>query len=215
MVFDGRALWLGVTLPGLALFVLRPVARRRHRARTVRRFPATAKRRREPRTGPTATPALPLGATVPRFSLPALSGGEVALDALLEAGRPVLLVFVTPGCRRCRGLARNLAAWQRRHHADATIGVISRGDVRAHTWFAAMGVTNILVQRGWEVATAYGVRRTPAAVLVAADGTVASGLVGDEGGMAELLAVASRHRSRSGVEYSGLGATTRGPTIVA
>lgn len=61
---------------------------------------------------------LPIGVTAPPFSLAALDGEMVTLDALRAAGKPVLLVFTEPECGACNALLpeiRSLAAavWRR------------------------------------------------------------------------------------------------------
>ena len=57
-------------------------------------------------------PGLPLGSEAPSFDLPDLRGDVVSLETLLGAGRPLALVFVSPGCGPCASLLPDLARWQ-------------------------------------------------------------------------------------------------------
>ena len=121
----------------------------------------------------------PLGPSVgdvaPRFTLPLARGGSVAMGRLLAAGPPVLLVFGDPGCGPCDELAPDVARWQRDHADAVTVALVSGGDRDAATAKAEQhGLTCALFDPGHSVATAYQATSTPAAVLVAGGGTIAS-----------------------------------------
>ena len=117
----------------------------------------------------------PVGSTAPDFELPGLDGGVVTLRSLLSAGRPALLVFTSPGCAPCDELMPQVATWQRELAAGLTVAVIgggahdeSREKVEEH------GLANVLIEEGRDVANRYGARATPSAVMVGADGRLAS-----------------------------------------
>jgi thiol-disulfide isomerase/thioredoxin/uncharacterized membrane protein YphA (DoxX/SURF4 family) len=121
------------------------------------------------------TGELPVGGVAPDFSLPGLYGERLTLTSLRSAGRPVLLYFTDPGCGPCSALLPTVARWQQEHSAELTVAVISRGaaaDNRARC--REHGVVDVLLQRDREVAGAYRATAGPSAVLVRADGTVAS-----------------------------------------
>jgi thiol-disulfide isomerase/thioredoxin/uncharacterized membrane protein YphA (DoxX/SURF4 family) len=118
---------------------------------------------------------LPVGTRAPSFDLASVGGGKRSLGSLLADSRPAMLVFADPGCGPCQALFPDLSAWQRRHANRLTIAIISRGDVgRNQAKADEHRVLNVLIQDDYEVATAYKAAGTPSAVLVAADGTVAS-----------------------------------------
>jgi peroxiredoxin len=119
-------------------------------------------------------PGLPVGARAPHFSLPSVQGGTVTLDALLSRGRPVALVFLEPECASCGVLFTELARWQATFATHLTVVAVSTG-TRAQNRGQADGA-EILVQDGDEVMRAYRVWGTPAAVVVNADGRIASGV---------------------------------------
>jgi peroxiredoxin/uncharacterized membrane protein YphA (DoxX/SURF4 family) len=123
------------------------------------------------------TQGLPVGAPAPPFRLASLRGEKVTLDALRAPGKPVLLVFVNPGCGPCTALLPEIGRWQREHAAKLTLAVISSGTPEANRAKVAQhGVTHVLLQRDVEVMRAYRVQGTPEAVLVRPDGTIGSSL---------------------------------------
>jgi methylamine dehydrogenase accessory protein MauD len=123
-------------------------------------------------------PGLPVGAPAPSFALPDPWGAMVVLEELLARGRPVLLLFADPGCGPCNELFPDIARWQREWRDGLTIAVVSAGNAEANRAKATEhGLMHMVVQERREVAAAYATTATPSAVLVAADGRVASPLV--------------------------------------
>ncbi len=123
-------------------------------------------------------PGLPVGAPAPTFALPDPWGATVILEELLARGRPVLVLFADPGCGPCNELFGDIARWQREWRETVTIAVVSAGHPEANRAKATEhGLNHLVVQERREVAAAYGTTATPSAVLVGADGRVASPLV--------------------------------------
>jgi methylamine dehydrogenase accessory protein MauD len=117
------------------------------------------------------------GSTAPAFWLPSTDGDRLALGDLLAPGRQALLLFTSPSCEPCRLLMPDVARWQREHADELTVALLSDGDperVRADA--AEHGVVNVLVDETLAAYEAYGANGTPSAVLVDADGTIASWL---------------------------------------
>ncbi len=110
----------------------------------------------------------------PAFTLPRLDGGEVSLHSLVELGRPVLLLFTAPTCRPCRALLPEIADWQQLHGATLTIAVCPMARRRQPRQGDAIGLSNVLLQDGDDVARADSSRGTPGAVLIDTDGRIAS-----------------------------------------
>jgi peroxiredoxin/uncharacterized membrane protein YphA (DoxX/SURF4 family) len=120
-------------------------------------------------------PGLPVGAPAPRFSLPSIDGETTTLDDLIGRGRPVALVFVSPGCGPCVDMFGDLARWQSTLADRITIALLATGKkeqlrevIRDHR------LSNVLVQKDSEVFHAYRAAATPSVVIVGADGNVAS-----------------------------------------
>jgi thiol-disulfide isomerase/thioredoxin len=117
------------------------------------------------------------GTPAPVFWLPAMDGDRVGLGDLLEPARPLLLVFTSPTCGPCKILMPEVVRWQREYAGELTIALLSDGDpelVRAEA--EEHGLEHVLVDESHAAYEAYDANGTPSAVLVAADGTIASWL---------------------------------------
>lgn len=135
---------------------------------------------------------LEVGAVAPPFALPAWDGGEVELDALLDEGLPVAVVFTDADCGPCREAIPELARLQRELGDRVTVAVVSRGttsgteaDWREHE------LGRVAIAAGPDLWLAYGVAGSPGAVLVSRDGLVASTPVLGIGSIRQLLADAA------------------------
>ena len=118
-------------------------------------------------------PGLPLGEAAPDFELPNLHGQKLTLEALRAPGKPVILLFTDPNCGPCMAMIRDVGRWQDEHAEKLTIALVSRGEREENAISASEhGLRNVLLQKDWEVADAYGVDGTPSAVLVRPDGTI-------------------------------------------
>ena len=130
---------------------------------------------RAQRLATSAAPGVPIGSRAPDFSLPNLQGETVTFDALLARGRPLLMVFVSPGCEQCVELLPKLARWQRSLADRLTLVLVSTGSVeRNRPIFEEQGISEVLLQEFMEVSDAFRIRGTPSAVFITADGTVAT-----------------------------------------
>jgi uncharacterized membrane protein YphA (DoxX/SURF4 family)/peroxiredoxin len=124
---------------------------------------------------PRAEPiGLPVGAPAPNFVLDDAFGRPTSLAGLGGPTRSVLLAFVDPHCASCSELLPELTSWQRKR-PDLALVFLTSGDLdQNQDKFVTQGISPVLVQRGREVAMAYGVPGTPAAVLVGPDGLIGS-----------------------------------------
>lgn len=134
---------------------------------------------------------VPIGAPLPPFTLDDLAGAPVRLADF--RGRPTLLVFWDPSCGFCQDMADMLRAWAIDAPHDAPrLLVISRG---AAADVAAMDLrAPVVLDHEFAVANALGASGTPMAVLLDADGRVASPV---RAGAAAVLALA---RTRTATE---------------
>jgi peroxiredoxin/uncharacterized membrane protein YphA (DoxX/SURF4 family) len=127
--------------------------------------------------GPTPTAGPSVGTIAPPFRLSGLTGGTFTLDTLLAAGKPVVLLFVDPGCGPCTALLPEVARWQHEYAGKLTLALISRGTPEANRLKTAEHkISHVLLQRDREVAQAYQAHGTPSAVLVRSDGMIGSPL---------------------------------------
>jgi peroxiredoxin len=140
---------------------------------------------------------LPVGSMAPEFSLTGLHGETLTLDALRSPGKPVMMLFTDPGCGPCNALLPEAGRWQEEHAHKLTLSLISRGKVEENkTKAQEQGLWHVLLQKDWEVSEAYEVRGTPSAVLVSADGKVATPVTGGAEGIRDLLSYAVGERAQ-------------------
>jgi thiol-disulfide isomerase/thioredoxin len=115
----------------------------------------------------------PVGEPVPDLELPSLEGESVNLADL--AGQETLLLFWSPDCGHCRAMHDQLLA--READADGSslrLVIVSSGEeakVRAERFSST-----VLLDEYFEAGEELGIRGTPMAVLLGADGRIASGL---------------------------------------
>jgi peroxiredoxin len=112
-----------------------------------------------------------VGQPAPEFELPDLAGEPVRLEDF--RGREVLLLFWSLDCGFCQQMLGDVKAWEASLSPGAPrLLVISRGDVDANR---AMGLQSpVLLDQSLATGGAFGTRGTPAAVLVDAEGRIAS-----------------------------------------
>jgi peroxiredoxin len=122
---------------------------------------------------PPPAPQVAVGADAPAFELESLAGETVRLAD--TRGRRTLLLFWDPACELCAWILDDLLEWEAEELAGAPrLLVVSTGKAES---VAVHGFrSTVLLDPGFEVGPRYGVRSTPSAVLVAADGTIASPL---------------------------------------
>lgn len=118
-----------------------------------------------------ARPASRIGQPAPALMLPNLAGETVSLQEF--QGEWTLVLFWNPSCGFCKRMLDELKAWD----ANPPVGaprllVITTGTVEANK---AMGLhAPVLLDQGFVTGRAFGASGTPSAVLIAADGTIAS-----------------------------------------
>ena len=152
--------------------------------------------RRAPRPQPRPAPAgpvargigFPIGTPAPEFELPDLNGEKRSLQSLRAQGKNVLLIFLSPFCKPCQAMLPNLVGWTREMEQPPHIVLISRGAAQDNlAKLKDFEPSRVLLQRGFEVATAYDCDATPAAVLVGADGMIRSLLAVEGRAIKQLL----------------------------
>jgi uncharacterized membrane protein YphA (DoxX/SURF4 family) len=116
----------------------------------------------------------PVGTSAPGFALAAARGEGRSLNEFRDAGLPVLLLFVDPQCGPCRALLPDVGRWQTTLAQRLPIVVIGSGKHEQLRHLSERHAVHILMEEGSEVFEAYRLRDTPSAVLVGADGIVAS-----------------------------------------
>jgi peroxiredoxin len=124
-----------------------------------------------------AAPAAPRGVAIggkaPKVELPDLEGKQVDLDSLRN-GRTALL-FWNPGCGFCQRLVADIKAWEEETPAGAPqLVLISTGSADANREHGLK--STILLDQGFSTGQKFGASGTPSAIVIDADGNVASNL---------------------------------------
>src|SRR5436190_2204396 len=121
-------------------------------------------------------PGLPVGAKAPDFSLTSADTREtVTLEALLDRGHPVLLMFTAPNCGPCSEIFPSLRRWQQSLSQQLTVALISTGTPESNQYLVdEHGLERLLVQEGIETFNDFRIRSTPSGVLISADGRIAT-----------------------------------------
>jgi thiol-disulfide isomerase/thioredoxin len=140
---------------------------------------------------------LPVGSAAPEFSLSGLHGETLTLEALRSSDKPVMALFTDPGCGPCNALLPEVGRWQEEHARKLTLALVSRGEVEQNkTKAQEHGLSNVLLQKDWEVSESYQVRGTPSAVLISPDAKIASPVAGGAEGIRGLLSYAVGERAQ-------------------
>src|SRR5919197_1557611 len=140
-----------------------------------------------------AAPAPPSGPAIgepaPALALPDLTGKTVDLADF--RGRPTLVLFWSPRCGFCQQMLDDLKAWEAHPPEGAPqLLVVSTGSVEENR---AQGLRSpVVLDQSFAVGNAFGADGTPQAVLVDAEGRIASTLAA---GAPDVLALARRQQA--------------------
>ena len=135
---------------------------------------------------------LKIGDPAPEFSLSDLSGKLVHFSDF--QGSQTLVLFWRPSCSFCQRMLADLKAWETQPGEGApTLVVVSTDSVADNQ---AMGLRSpiVLDQAGMSVGSTFGASGTPMAVLVDAEGRIASELAA---GAPAVLALARRRQEKT------------------
>src|SRR5215216_5746238 len=132
---------------------------------------------------PTVEAAQKVGEDAPQVKLPDLEGHTVELADF--RGEETLVLFWNPGCGFCQQMLPDLKEWEMQAPKDAPrLVVVSAGSEEANR---EMGLTSpVLLDQSFATGRAFGASGTPSAVLVDAEGKVASGVAVGAPGVLEL-----------------------------
>lgn len=121
------------------------------------------------------TDSLPIGSPFPDFKLPDVGGKIVTFDHLLAEPIPKLFLFVGPTCKPCKAMLDEFAEWKAEFDGKMRLVFVSKGSAAENIErFGEDLSAGMLLQKNMEFASGLYVKWTPAAVLVGADGSVAS-----------------------------------------
>ncbi len=120
---------------------------------------------------PSMSSGLQIGEMVSAFTLPDLSGRSISLADF--RGKQMLLLFWNPGCGFCQKMLPDLKDWEKDvSEGELTLLVVSTGNLNENR---ALGLRSpVLLDEGFTIGPTFGVHGTPMAVLVDAEGKIAS-----------------------------------------
>jgi len=146
-------------------------------------FAAFLKASAQPRA-PAAKPSLPVGSPAPAFTLPDLKGRTIDLAAL--HGQATVLLFWNVACGFCQRMMPQLLEWEKMKLSSTPRLVLVSSSSREAN--AQMGLrSTILIDERFATGNMYGASGTPSAVLIDANGKIASGVVVGAPGVLDLL----------------------------
>ena len=118
---------------------------------------------------------LPIGAVVSDFAVPNLRGEVFTLADVRADNKPTLFVFISPNCTPCKALIPEFEQWQTDLGGKVELVFVSSGkaDENAEK-FAGPVADSLLLQKDREFAELVKARWTPTAVLMDANGRIAS-----------------------------------------
>lgn len=131
---------------------------------------------------------LPIGAVVADFELPDINGRTISLDYIRSAGKPTLFFYVSPSCSPCKALVPEFETWQRDLADKLQIIFLSSGTADENLdKFGGESEKTILLQKHREVAELLKAQWTPTAVLMDANGRIASHAAAGDSAIRELI----------------------------
>jgi thiol-disulfide isomerase/thioredoxin len=150
------------------------------------------------------------GTAAPAFSATSLAGDVITLDSLTALAFPTLLVFTSPRCGPCKTLLSRAAEWQG-EQADAlqvvfaTDGSLDEARLEAEEF----ELENVLLDADRKLYDDFEASGTPSAVLIAADGTIASWVATGSEWIEQLVAQVAAETA----EPEGLPVGTEAPVL--
>jgi peroxiredoxin len=146
--------------------------------------PAQAPTNGAPRPAEAAPPRPHMSDPAPDFVLNDLDGKQVRLADF--KGRDSVLIFWSPTCGFCKRMADDITAWEANPQAGAPQAVIiTSGDLKLNRDFGFK--STVLMDPATDTMKKYGTGGTPTAILVDANGNIASQMRVGQPGVMSLL----------------------------
>ena len=136
---------------------------------------------------------LPIGAPLPDFDLPSVSGERITLSSIKASERPTLFYFVSPTCEPCQLLLPDFIEWRDALSDRVSVVFVSSGSASENKKkFADVKGSPILLDDDRKFAVSVGGRWTPTALFVDATGRVASHVAAGDLAIEDLVAKIKR-----------------------
>ena len=149
----------------------------------------------------------------PEVLLRTLTGHVRRFPSDVVAQAQTAVVFIDPMCSPCKRLLPKLAAMQAAQNGTAGFLIVSRGPADANRSLAtAFGLSSMLLQVDFELAELFGVRGTPAAVIIGRSGAASGRPVH---GVDDVAALLSLESGNSHNDTRGRSTAAMAPSLVA
>jgi protein-disulfide isomerase len=145
---------------------------------------------------------LPINTPAPAVALTDLNGQPVTVSGVLVDQRPAVLLFVDPNCGPCNDLMPEAREWRQLHAHQFHLVAVSRGAPAANA-DKLKGLAHVWLQTDDQALRAYKISGTPSAVLVTADGRIASQVAGGADQIRALIATVTGQDWQAGAEPAG------------
>ncbi|MGI8884457.1 MAG: redoxin domain-containing protein [Pyrinomonadaceae bacterium] len=153
---------------------------------------------------------LPIGAPFPDFELADINGKIVTFEHLLGKSKPVLFFFVSPNCAPCKALLPEFESWQNELQDNIQFVYVSNGKPEENLEkLSGEGFKQILLQKDRELADEVKARWTPTALLVNADGAIASHPAVGDAGIRALIEMIKRENFNDDLLFVTNGTPTK------
>ncbi|MDQ3130664.1 MAG: redoxin domain-containing protein [Acidobacteriota bacterium] len=153
---------------------------------------------------------LPIGAPFPDFELADINGKIVTFEHLLGKSKPVLFFFVSPNCAPCKALLPEFESWQNELQDKIQFVYVSSGKPEENLEkLSGEGFKQILLQKDRELADEVKARWTPTALLVNADGAIASHPAVGDAGIRALIEMIKRENFNDDLLFVTNGTPTK------
>ena len=153
---------------------------------------------------------LPIGAPLPDFAIPDLSGKIVHFDHLLSDKKPFLFLFVGPQCAPCEMLLPEMREWESGLSDKLNFVFISHGEISANKPKFGDAARTVLVEPKRDFAESVNAKWTPTALFVDADGNIASHIAAGDIAIRRLVEqIKSRDLNEEFVYFLGLNGHRR------
>ncbi len=134
------------------------------------------------------TEGLPIGAPAPDFAARDLSGKIVSFENLLIKNKPMILFFVSPSCVPCQSLLPEIESWKNDFNDAINFILISKGKENENAEkFVGANFKQVLLQKDNEIAESFKAKWTPTAILINADGNIASSVAAGDAAIRDLI----------------------------
>lgn len=131
---------------------------------------------------------LPIGSPAPGFELPDVNNKKVSFESFLNAGKSILLFFVSPSCNPCEAMIPEIEEWQKDLDEKINFVFISNGNIDENLdKFPSESFDHILLQDDNEIGEMFGSEWTPTVIFIDGEGVIASRPAAGDSAIKELI----------------------------